>query len=98
TVELLRRLDELHALERPLLLAVSRKDFIGAITGRPPQARLPGTLAAVAHGVQGGAHVVRVHDVAAVAEFLAVRAALEGDRELEPGLRLDDELRWERQA
>ncbi len=98
TVELLRQLDELHALGRPLLLAVSRKDFIGAITDRPPRARLAGTLAAVAHGVQAGAHMLRVHDVAAVAEFLAVQAALEGERELDPELRLSEELRRERQG
>jgi dihydropteroate synthase len=98
TVEMLRQFGELHGLDRPLLLAVSRKDFIGAITGRPPRGRLGGTLAAVAHGVEAGAHMLRVHDVAAVADFLAVHQALDGDRELETGLRLADELRWERQA
>jgi dihydropteroate synthase len=95
TVEVLRRLPELHALGRPLLLAVSRKDFIGVITSRPPRARLAGTLAAVAHGVTAGVHVLRVHDVAQVAEFLAVRAVLEGERELQSELRLRDELRSE---
>jgi dihydropteroate synthase len=95
TVESLRELEHLHTLGRPLLLAVSRKDFVGAITGRPPRARLAGTLAAVAFGVEAGAHVLRVHDVAAVAEFLAVRAALSGEVELDPGLRLADELRWD---
>ncbi len=98
TVELLRQLDELHALGRPLLLAVSRKDFIGAITDRPPRARLAGTLAAVAHGVHAGAHVLRVHDVAAIADFLAVREALAGQRELDTGLLLSEELRRERQG
>ena len=96
TVSVLRALPRLHALERPLLLAASRKDFIGAITERPPRARLGGTLAAVAFGVQTGVHVLRVHDVAAVADFLAVRAALEGEVELDPALRLADGLRWER--
>ncbi len=43
------------------------------------------TLAALAHGVDAGAHVLRVHDVAAAADFLAVRAALRGERELAPG-------------
>ncbi len=95
TVEVLRRLPELHALGRPLLLAVSRKDFIGAITSRPPRARLAGTLAAVGYGVSAGVHVLRVHDVGPVAEYLAVRAALEGEREVESDLRLRDELRWE---
>jgi dihydropteroate synthase len=95
TVEVLRALPTLHALERPLLLAVSRKDFIGAITGRPPRERLAGTLAAVAHGVASGAHVVRVHDVGAVADFLAVSAALSGDAPLESSLRIADEARWD---
>jgi dihydropteroate synthase len=84
TVAVLRRLDVLHALGRPVLLAVSRKDFVGAITGRPPRERLAGTLAALAAGVDAGAQVVRVHDVAAAHDFLAVRAVLRGERELDP--------------
>jgi len=84
TVAVLRRLDAVLALGRPVLLAASRKDFVGALTGRGPRDRAAGTLAALAHGVDGGAHVLRVHDVAAAADFLAVRAALRGDRELEP--------------
>jgi dihydropteroate synthase len=84
TVAVLQRLGELHELGRPLLLAPSNKDFVGALTGRPPRERLAGTLAAVAHGVDAGAHVLRVHDVAAVADFLRVLAALRGDVELSP--------------
>jgi dihydropteroate synthase len=84
TVAVLQRLGELHELGRPLLLAPSNKDFVGALTGRPPRERLAGTLAAVAQGVDAGAHVLRVHDVAAVADFLRVRAALRGDVELAP--------------
>ena len=84
TVAVLRALERLHELGRPLLLAISNKDFVGALTGRPPRERLAGTLAAVAHGVDAGAHVLRVHDVAAVADFLRVRAALRGDFELAP--------------
>jgi dihydropteroate synthase len=95
TVEVLRSLASLHQLGRPLLLAVSRKDFIGAITRRPPRARLGGTIAAVAHGIQAGAHVVRVHDVAAVADFLAVHAALSGAEEIPSSLRLGDDVRWD---
>jgi dihydropteroate synthase len=98
SVEMLRRLDELHDLGRPLLLAVSRKDFVGAITARPPRARLAGTLAAVWHGVRAGAHVLRVHDVAEVSEFLAVSAVLGGERELDAAVRLSDKLRWEQGA
>jgi dihydropteroate synthase len=82
TVAVLRRLDVLHALGRPLLMALSRKDFVGAITGRPPRERLAGTLAAVGAAVDAGAQVLRVHDVAAVRDYLAVRATLCGEREL----------------
>jgi dihydropteroate synthase len=82
TVSVLRGLEAVHALGRPLLLAISNKDFVGALTGRPPRERLAGTLAALAHGVDAGAHVLRVHDVAAAADFLRVRAALRGDVEL----------------
>jgi dihydropteroate synthase len=93
TVDVLRHLGDLHDFGRPLLLAVSRKDFIGAVTGRPPRARMAGTLAAVAHGVEAGAHVLRVHDVAETADFLAVRAALEGETEVDAGLLLAEDLR-----
>ena len=96
TIELLGRLEELHALGRPLLLAVSRKDFVGALTGRGPRERGAGTLAAITHGVDAGAHILRVHDVAAAADFLTVRAALRGERAVDPGLALSDEIRHSR--
>ncbi len=96
TIALLRRLEELHALDRPLLLAASRKDFVGALTGRAPGDRLAGTLAALGHGVDAGAHILRVHDVAAAADFLAVRAALRGDVEVDEALALDDAIRHAR--
>jgi dihydropteroate synthase len=92
TIEVLRALSRLHELERPILLAVSRKDFIGAVTLRAPRQRLPGTLAALAHGVDAGAHILRVHDVAAAVDFLTVRAVLDGTLELDPGLGLPEEL------
>ncbi|MGH2855705.1 MAG: dihydropteroate synthase, partial [Solirubrobacteraceae bacterium] len=50
TIELLAHVDRLHELCLPLLMAISRKDFIGALTGRPPRERLAGTIAALAHG------------------------------------------------
>ena len=96
TVGVLRALEGLHGLGRPLLLAVSRKDFIGAITGRPPRERVGGTLAAIAHGVDAGAHVLRVHDVGQTADFLAVRAALDAHGEVASELRLAEGLRWHR--
>ena len=84
TVAVLRRLEDVLALGRPVMLAISNKDFVGAVTGRAPRERLAGTLAAVAHGLEAGAHVLRIHDVAAAADFLRVRAALRGDLELSP--------------
>jgi dihydropteroate synthase len=96
TIVLLRRLEELHALGRPLLLAVSRKDFVGALTGRGPRERLAGTLAALGRGVDAGAHVLRVHDVAQAVDFLAVRAALRGELEIDPALALDEAIRHAR--
>jgi dihydropteroate synthase len=95
TVEALRGLERLHELGRPLLLAVSRKDFVGAITGRAPRERLAGTLAAIGYGLEAGAHVLRVHDVAATADYVAVRAALVAEAEIDPSLRLAEELRRE---
>ena len=84
TVAVLRALGSLRELGRPLLLAVSNKDFVGALTGRGPRERLAGTLAAVAYGADAGAAILRVHEVAAAADFLRVRAALRGDFELAP--------------
>jgi len=95
TVESLRRLDDVHALGRPLLMALSRKDFIGAITGRPPRERGAGTLAALAWGLDAGGHVFRLHDVAAAADFIAVRDVLAGRRELAADARLTEALRRE---
>jgi dihydropteroate synthase len=84
TVAVLRRLDVLHALGRPLLLPVSRKDFLGAVTGRPARERGAATLAAIGWAADAGAQLLRVHDVAAAADFLAVRAVLRGECELAP--------------
>jgi dihydropteroate synthase len=95
SVEVLRRLAELRELGRPLLVGVSRKDFVGALTGRSPAGRSPGTLAALAAAVDGGAAILRVHDVADARDFLAVRAALSGEVAVEPELRLDPALRRE---
>jgi dihydropteroate synthase len=94
TVAVLRELDALHALGRPLLLAVSRKYFLGAITGRPPAERLAATLAAVGWAVDAGAAILRVHDVAAACDFLAVKAVLEGREEVPPFDADADALKW----
>jgi dihydropteroate synthase len=98
TVAVMHALGELHTFGRPLLLAVSRKDFIGAITGRPPRERLAGTLAALAHGAACGGHIARIHDVSAARDFLHVLDVLAGRSELSPDALLGDEIRWERQG
>ncbi len=86
SVEVLRRLAELEPLGRPLLLAISRKDFVGALTGRAPADRDPGTLAAIEPALDSAlGSLLRVHDVAAAADFLAVRAALRGAAEVPAG-------------
>jgi dihydropteroate synthase len=93
SVELLRSLPRLAERGLPLLLAVSRKDFVGALTGKPPAARDPGTLAAIGAGVRGGARIVRVHDVAGARDYLDVYAALENGAER--SLELAEALRRE---
>ena len=70
SLELLARLPELAALDRPLLLGPSRKSFIGRVLSLPVGERLMGTAAAVAACVLGGAHVVRVHDVREMAQVV----------------------------
>lgn len=95
TVDALRGLDRLAGLGRPMMLAVSRKDFIGAITDRRPSERGPGTFAALAWGIERGAQLLRVHDVAGTVDFLRVRAALHGEEEVDPGLRIDERVRRE---
>ncbi len=96
TIVLLRDLARLRELGLPLLLAASRKDFIGALTHTPPRERLPGTLAAVGHGTDAGAHILRVHDLAQVRDFLCVRAALRGEIEPQRDLVLAEEHRYQR--
>jgi dihydropteroate synthase len=96
TIDLLSHMGMLHQLRLPVLMAVSRKDFIGALLRRPPRERLAGTLAAVAHGAQSGAHIFRVHDVAEVHDFLRVRMFLRGELEPRRDLALAEEHRCER--
>ncbi len=93
SVDLLRQLDRVRALGRPVLLALSRKDFVGALTMRPPQDRLAGTLAAVGYAGARPGLIYRLHDVAEAVDFLRVLAALEGRVEVDPELSLPDGLR-----
>ncbi len=79
-LELLRRQSELLALGLPLLAGWSRKGSLGKITGREPGERLVASVAAALAAVQRGARIVRVHDVAATVDALAVwhAAGLDG--------------------
>ena len=95
TVAALRDLDQLERFGCPIMLAVSRKDFVGALTGRKPRERGAGTFAALAAGLNRGARLLRVHDVEGTVDFLRVWEALEGDAEVPVELRIGDEIRRE---
>jgi len=75
-LDLLRRQRELLTLGRPLLVGWSRKSTLGAITGRDVSQRQAASVAAALAAVQAGAHIVRVHDVAATVDALKVWAAV----------------------
>jgi dihydropteroate synthase len=61
--ELCKHFSELHTYDLPLLAAVSRKSFIGEITGQVPAGRLAGTLAVTSQLIEAGASVIRAHDI-----------------------------------
>jgi dihydropteroate synthase len=75
-LEMLRRLGELRALGRPLLVGTSRKSTIGAILGLPVEERLEGTAATVALAIAAGADIVRVHDVKEMARVARMADAV----------------------
>jgi dihydropteroate synthase len=75
-LEIVRRLPELAELGRPLLVGVSRKSSIAALTGRPQGERLYGSLALGLIAVRNGARIIRVHDVAAMVDVLNVARAV----------------------
>jgi dihydropteroate synthase len=77
-LELLRRLDEIVAIGRPVVIGTSRKSFLGKITGRDVAERLPASIATNVLAYERGATVFRVHDVAEVADALKVTAATVG--------------------
>jgi len=95
TVALLGDLRPILTLGRPVLMAISRKDFIGALTNTSPADRVGGTLAALGHGLDAGAQMFRVHDVAVAADYIRVRAALRGELEVPEDLALAEDLRYE---
>jgi dihydropteroate synthase len=75
-LELLRRLGELRELGRPLAVGTSRKSFIGKIDGSAVRERLGGSIASSVLAMAEGADVLRVHDVAEVAQAVKVAAAI----------------------
>jgi dihydropteroate synthase len=74
-LELLRRLDEIVALGRPVVIGTSRKSFLGKITARPVEDRIAATIATNLVAYERGARVFRVHDVAPIHDALAITAA-----------------------
>jgi len=62
-MRMIRYLEDFNTLERPILVGVSRKSFIGHVVGGTPKERMEGTAAAVTAAVLNGAHIIRVHDV-----------------------------------
>jgi dihydropteroate synthase len=85
---LLARLDELCGGGYPVLVGLSRKSFIGSITGRDPAGRMAGSLAAACAALAKGASIFRVHDVAQTVDALRVFQACAGKPEPD----------WERRA
>jgi len=76
-VQILARLNDYAALDLAVLVGVSRKSFIGVITGEPKaKNRLAGSLAAALWAVQNGAHILRVHDVAETVQALKIWSTL----------------------
>jgi dihydropteroate synthase len=94
SIAVMAELKALHAFGRPVLAAISRKYFVGAISGRPPHERLAGTLAALGEAADAGAAILRVHDVRDAADFLAVRGVLRGQRPMPDFDAGDERLKW----
>jgi len=80
SLEITRRLGELVATGWPVLVALSRKDFVGETLDLPPPQRLEGTLAATAVSAWLGARVFRTHDVLSTRRVLDMVASIRGDR------------------
>lgn len=86
SLEVTRRLEELVDTGWPVLVALSRKDFIGETLGLPVEDRLPGSLAAAAVCAWLGARVIRAHDVAATRQAVDLVAAVRMGRDADPHL------------
>ncbi|MFC2168803.1 dihydropteroate synthase [Acidobacteriota bacterium] len=82
-LSLIRNLKYFENLGRPLLVGHSRKSFIGKIVDSPPQDRLEGSLSAAVLSVSHGAHLLRVHDVAATKKAVLIADAILNEKELD---------------
>ena len=78
-IKLLSGLNRFTVAERPLLVGVSRKSFIGKLLGTPTNERLPASLACAVWSAIEGAHIVRVHDVAETVQAVRMAEALKGN-------------------
>ncbi|HEY1734392.1 MAG TPA: dihydropteroate synthase, partial [Acidimicrobiales bacterium] len=87
SLALTRHTDALVATGWPVLVAMSRKDFVGEVLDLPPDDRLEGTLAATAVAAWLGARIFRAHDVTATLRVLRTVAAIRGDADLAVGRR-----------
>lgn len=84
-LSLIARLDELGTLGYPLLVGLSRKSFVGAVTGRAPEGRLAGSLGAACAAYSRGARIFRVHDAAETVDALALYASSLAGRNIKEG-------------
>jgi dihydropteroate synthase len=75
-LRIIRDLDSFSCMDRPILLAASRKGFIGKVLGRPEGERELGTAIVSAFGIAAGAHILRVHDVAFQCEAIRMAEAV----------------------
>jgi len=76
-LRILNEIGDFQSLALPVMVGYSRKSFIGGVTGRGTDGRLPGGLAALAKCLAGGVRIIRVHDVRETTEFIKVWRAIE---------------------
>ncbi len=79
-LDIIRELSSFRELGFPVMIGYSRKSFLGMITGRDPEYRVSGGLAALGRSIREGAQLVRVHDVRETRDFIKVFKAIEGDK------------------
>lgn len=79
-LDIIRELSSLRELGFPVMIGYSRKSFLGMITGRDPEYRVFGGMAALGRSIREGAQLVRVHDVRETRDYIKVFKAIEGDK------------------